>query len=108
MYTMHSIHSRLPCPQWLDCALAALQTLRTSDFAQTADSVPQPYLESPPFSDVPFNLPNVLVPPEPVELDNESGEGPQVKKEEWPKCYIRLFDDDVCSLFDHVTCIDVC
>ncbi|TFK83265.1 cap binding protein 80-PB [Polyporus arcularius HHB13444] len=92
------LHSTKPslehAEEWLDCALAALQTLSASDFAQTADSVPQPYLESPPISDAAFDLPNVLVPPE-VELDTESGGDAQVKKEEWPQCYIRLFDDDV-------------
>ncbi|RPD62077.1 hypothetical protein L227DRAFT_609933 [Lentinus tigrinus ALCF2SS1-6] len=83
--------------EWLDCALAALQTLCASDFATTADSVPQPYLELPPVPDAPFDLPNVLVPPDVVELDTlttESGEDVQVKKEEWPQCYVRLFDDD--------------
>ena len=84
--------------QWLDCALAALQALNTSDFSQTADSVPQPYAEQPPLTEAPFDIPERLVPPESVELDTlttESGEDAQVKKEEWPQCYVRLFDDDV-------------
>ncbi|KAH9894092.1 cap binding protein 80-PB [Cubamyces lactineus] len=84
--------------EWLDCALAALQTLNASDFAQTADSYPQPYLSSPPWTEEPFNLPGVLVPPEVIELDGlttESGEDAQPKKEEWPQCYVRLFDNDL-------------
>ena len=47
-----------------------------------------------------FDLPSVLVPPEIVEVDSletESGEDAQVKKEEWPQCYVRLFEDDVCQ-----------
>lgn len=87
--------------QWLDCALAALQALDGSDFAQTAESVPQPYTESPPLTESLYDLPSVLVPPEIVEVDSlttESGEDAQPKKEEWPQCYIRLFDDDVCRI----------
>ncbi|KAI0662877.1 cap binding protein 80-PB [Cubamyces menziesii] len=84
--------------EWLDCALAALQTLNASDFVQTADSYPQPYLSSPPWTEESFNLPGVLVPPEVIELDGlttESGEDAQPKKEEWPQCYVRLFDNDL-------------
>ncbi|KAI0334935.1 cap binding protein 80-PB [Cubamyces sp. BRFM 1775] len=84
--------------EWLDCALAALQTLNATDFAQTADSYPQPYLSSPPWTEEPFNLPGVLVPPEVIELDGlttESGEDAQPKKEEWPQCYVSLFDNDL-------------
>lgn len=87
--------------QWLDCALAALHVLNGKDFAQIAESVPQPYLESSPLTEVPYDLPSVLVPPEIVEVDNlttESGEDAQVKKEEWPQCYIRLFEDEVRSV----------
>ncbi|KAI0676720.1 cap binding protein 80-PB [Trametes maxima] len=83
--------------EWLDCALAALQTLNSSDFAQTADSYPQPYTEFPPWTQEAFNLPGVLVPPEVIELDGlttESGEDAQPKKEEWPQCYVRLFEND--------------
>ena len=78
--------------------MAALQTLNATDFAQTADSYPQPYLSSPPWTEEPFNLPGVLVPPEVIELDGlttESGEDAQPKKEEWPQCYVSLFDNDV-------------
>ncbi|CDO74178.1 hypothetical protein BN946_scf185043.g229 [Trametes cinnabarina] len=84
--------------EWLDCAVAALQTLNGSDFAQTADSYPQPYLSSPPWIGEPFQLPGVLVPPEVMELDGlqtESGEDAQPQKEEWPQCYVRLFDNDL-------------
>ncbi|KAI0772512.1 cap binding protein 80-PB [Trametes elegans] len=84
--------------EWLDCALAALQTLNGSDFAQTAESYPQPYATATPFTEEPFNLPGVLVPPEVIELDGlttESGEDAQPKKEEWPQCYVRLFDNDL-------------
>ncbi|KAL1939685.1 hypothetical protein VTO73DRAFT_9718 [Trametes versicolor] len=84
--------------EWLDCALAALKTLNGSDFAQTADSYPQPYMVSPPWTEEPFNLPGVLVPPEVIELDGlttESGEDAQPKKEEWPQGYVRLFENDV-------------
>ncbi|KAH9921501.1 cap binding protein 80-PB [Epithele typhae] len=83
--------------EWLDCALAALQTLDGQDFAQTAECVPQPYMESPPFADTPYDLPLVLVPPEVEEetLTTDTGEDAIVKKEEWPRCYVRLFDDDI-------------
>ncbi|KAI0751203.1 cap binding protein 80-PB [Daedaleopsis nitida] len=83
--------------EWLDCALAALQALNANEFSQIADSVPQPYAELPPLSDPPFEIPDVLVPPENIEMDSlttESGEDAQVKKDEWPQCYVRLFDDD--------------
>ncbi|KAI0829290.1 cap binding protein 80-PB [Trametes gibbosa] len=84
--------------EWLDCALAVLQTLNGSGFSQTADSYPQPYLAFPPWSEEPYNLPGVLVPPEVIELDGlttESGEDAQPKKEEWPQCYVRLFENDL-------------
>ncbi|KAI9063483.1 cap binding protein 80-PB [Trametes sanguinea] len=84
--------------EWLDCAVAALQTLNGSDFAQTADSYPQPYLSSPPWTEEPFHLPGVLVPPEVMDLEGlqtESGEDAQPQKEEWPQCYVRLFDKDL-------------
>ncbi|KAI0074461.1 hypothetical protein K474DRAFT_1765807 [Panus rudis PR-1116 ss-1] len=82
----------------LDAALAALQILNSSDFAQTSDSYPLPYkdLEKP--TSTPFELPSVLVPPEVIELDTlstDSGEDALVKKEEWAEFYIRIFDNDV-------------
>ncbi|KZT12669.1 uncharacterized protein LAESUDRAFT_733291 [Laetiporus sulphureus 93-53] len=82
----------------LDSALAALRTLRDSDFAQTPDSFPQPYLDSSEYNGVPFDLPSLLVPPEVIELDGlttDTGEDAQIKKEEWPQYYIRIFDNDV-------------
>lgn len=82
----------------LDAALSALQILNASDFAQTADSFPQPYINAPRPSSPPFELPSVLVPPEVIELDSlstDSGEDALVKKEEWPEFYIRIFDNDV-------------
>ncbi|KAI0922046.1 hypothetical protein AcW2_006852 [Taiwanofungus camphoratus] len=82
----------------LDSALNALKALQGADFAQTADSVPQPYTEFPIFSESPFDLPTVLVPPEVIELDGlttDIGEDAQFKKEEWPQYYVRLFDNDV-------------
>ncbi|KAI0637657.1 cap binding protein 80-PB [Trametes polyzona] len=84
--------------EWLDCALAALQTLNGSDFAQTADSYPQPYTAYPPWAEEPFNLPGVLVPPEVIEIDGLTAE-PEAdaapKKGEWPQCYVRLFENDL-------------
>ncbi|EMD31829.1 hypothetical protein CERSUDRAFT_119399 [Gelatoporia subvermispora B] len=82
----------------LDSAIAALGILEASDFAQTTDTFPQPYVDFPPLESEPFELPSVLVPPEVIELDGlttEDGEDAQVKKEEWPAYYIRLFDNDV-------------
>ncbi|OCH85443.1 cap binding protein 80-PB [Obba rivulosa] len=82
----------------LDSAIAALRILEASDFAQTADTFPQPYADFPPLDAEPFELPSVLVPPEVIELDGlmtEDGEDAQVKKEEWPAYYIRLFDNDI-------------
>lgn len=49
----------------------------------------------------PFDLPLVLVPPEIIELDGlaaDSEEEAQVKKEEWPEYFLRLFDNDVSPL----------
>ena len=83
--------------QILESALAALQTLNSSDFAQTADSFLQPYTHLPAYTDSPFELPSVLVPPEVIELDSlstDSGEDALVKKEEWAEYYLRLFEND--------------
>ncbi|CAL1699455.1 unnamed protein product [Somion occarium] len=82
----------------LDSALATLQILNSSDFSQTAESYPQPYLVAPKPSSAPFELPSILVPPEVIELDSlhtDSGEDALVKKEEWAEFYIRIFDNDV-------------
>ncbi|KAF9821012.1 hypothetical protein IEO21_00989 [Rhodonia placenta] len=82
----------------LDSALAALKVLNESDFAQTADNIPQPYADFPALPDEPFDLPSILVPPEVIELDGlttDTGEDAQVKKEEWPQYFVRLFDADI-------------
>lgn len=80
--------------------MASLRQLEASDFAETATSFCQPYSEFPKLEDVTiFDLPSVLVPPEVIELDglsSESGEDAQVKKEDWPEYFLRLFDNDVC------------
>jgi nuclear cap-binding protein subunit 1 len=84
--------------QILDCAFAVLKTLNSADFANASDNFPQPYLERPPLTTAPFDLPSVLVPPEVIELDGlatDSSEDAQVKKEEWPEYYISLFDNEV-------------
>lgn len=70
---------------------------------ETAISFPRPYSDYPDLdpSAVPFDLPSVLVPPEVIELDGlstDSGEDAQVKKEEWPEYFIRLFDNDASRL----------
>jgi nuclear cap-binding protein subunit 1 len=69
---------------------------------ETANIYPQPYANYPDFDSVDspeFNLPSVLVAPEVIELDGlpaESEAEAQVKKEEWPEFFLRLFDNDVC------------
>ncbi|KAF5372027.1 hypothetical protein D9615_008085 [Tricholomella constricta] len=86
----------------LDTVLYALKALNDSDFTHTADSFPQPYtnLPAPPAELEPFNLPSVLVPPEIIELDAlstdvDAEDTAQVKKEEWPEYFLRLFDNDI-------------
>ncbi|GLB33280.1 putative MIF4G like protein [Lyophyllum shimeji] len=85
----------------LDTVLYALKTLNDSDFSQTTDSFPQPYTNLPEL-DIStishFDLPSVLVPPEVIELEGlstETEEEAQVKKEEWPEYYLRLFDNEI-------------
>ena len=97
----------------METLLTTLRTLSASNFVETAESYPQPYLTHfPPLTEFdPFDLPSVLVPPEVIELDgglsamdtdgagdaveDETGAQSHVKKEEWPEVFIRLFDDDV-------------
>ncbi|KAF8075867.1 armadillo-type protein [Lyophyllum atratum] len=85
----------------LDTALYTLKTLNDSNFSQVTDSFPQPYASFPELdsaSFTPFNLPSVLVPPEIIELDGlsaDSEEEAQVKKDEWPEYFLRLFDNDI-------------
>ncbi|KAF8239499.1 hypothetical protein L208DRAFT_54676 [Tricholoma matsutake] len=85
----------------LDTLLRSLKQLDEFDFAETANIYPQPYANYPSLdsTDSPeFNLPSVLVAPEVIELDGlpaESEEEAQVRKEEWPEFFLRLFDSDI-------------
>ncbi|KAJ7367816.1 MIF4G like-domain-containing protein [Mycena albidolilacea] len=82
----------------LDTVLQALRTLDESDFAETATSFSQPYTTYADPDLTTYDLPSVLVPPEVIELDGlstDSGEEAQVKKEEWPEYFLRLFDNDI-------------
>jgi nuclear cap-binding protein subunit 1 len=85
----------------LDTLLRTLRVLNEGDFTETANSFPQPYATYPDLDSTtlsPFSLPSVLVPPEIIELDGlsaDSEEEAQVKKEEWPEYFLRLFDNDV-------------
>ena len=105
LYLRLDSHSHYASRQLLDSALAVLNALKASEFAQTVDSFAQPYVDFTPFDASPFELPSVLVPPEVIELDGlttEAGEDAQVKKEEWPAYFVRLFDNDVRPSFDRV------
>lgn len=85
----------------LDSALAVLKSSEASEFADPPGSFPQPYLEYDdldPAASPPFELPTILVPPEVIELDglaSDASEDVQVKKEEWPEFWFRLFDNSV-------------
>lgn len=87
--------------QLLESGLAVLKALDSSEFLDPWSSVPQPYLDYPdldPTVSSPFELPSILVPPEVIELDGlatDAGEDAQVKKEDWPEYFFRLFDDTV-------------
>jgi hypothetical protein len=89
--------------QLLDILLSTLNTLKELDFTETANCIPQPYTthqDIDPSILSPYHLPLVLVPPEVIEFDSmsaESGEESQIKKEEWPEFFIRLFPNDVGS-----------
>lgn len=91
----------------LDILLTILQTLDRGDFEETANCLPRPYSEYPEIDTTvlpPYNLPLVLVPPEIIELDalsGDSGEEAQVKKEEWPEFFIRLFGSEVSPDFQN-------
>ncbi|KAJ7895998.1 MIF4G like-domain-containing protein [Mycena olivaceomarginata] len=81
----------------LDTVFRALRTLDESDFAETATSFSQPYTTYADPDLTTYDLPSVLVPPEVIELDGlstDSGEEAQVKKEEWPEYFLRLYDND--------------
>ncbi|TFK43083.1 MIF4G like-domain-containing protein [Crucibulum laeve] len=82
----------------LDTLLSALSTLNENDFADTDNCFPRPYVNFVDLEVEAYNLPSVLVPPEIIELDSlspDSGEDTQVKKEEWPEFYLRLFPNDI-------------
>lgn len=84
----------------LDSLLNALNTLNEGDFAGTTDCIPQPYLrEGATGTGVSkYDLPSVLVPPEIIEVEgitSEAGSEAQIKKEEWPEYYFRIFTSDV-------------
>ncbi|KAJ3864570.1 MIF4G like-domain-containing protein [Lentinula novae-zelandiae] len=81
----------------LDTALVVLKALESSDFV---GPYPRPYSEYPPLDTSTFSefvLPSVLVPPEVIELDGLSTEAEEseIKGEEWPEYFLRLFGDDV-------------
>lgn len=94
LFTYHDV-------QLLENGLAVLKALESSEFLDTWNSVPQPYLDYPdldPTTSSPFELPSILVPPEVIELDGlatDAGEDAQVKKEEWPEYFYGLFDNTV-------------
>ncbi|KAG6375040.1 MIF4G like-domain-containing protein [Boletus reticuloceps] len=85
----------------LESGLAVLKALESSESLDGWNSVSQPYLDYPdldPTVSSPFELPSILVPPEVIELDGlatDAGEDAQVKKEDWPEYFFRLFDTTV-------------
>lgn len=85
----------------------ALGALKESNFEETANCIPQPYQSYPELDSsivVPYDLPLVLVPPEVIEMDSmstDSGEDVQIKKEEWPEFFVRVFANDV-SFFETI------
>lgn len=87
----------------LDSLLTALNTLNEGDFAGTGDCIPQPYLQgAAEIETSKYDLPSVLVPPEIIEVEgmtSETGSEAQIKKEEWPEYYFRIFTTDVSSNF---------
>lgn len=114
-----NFHSYSTTTQLLDAALVTLRVLDSSDFADSLTSFPRPYsdyanldLNVSPL----FDLPSILVPPEIIELDGlstDAGEDAQVKKEEWPEYFQRLFDTSVrmpglcrISTFLHISTAD--
>ncbi|KAJ7590607.1 MIF4G like-domain-containing protein [Mycena floridula] len=84
----------------LEVVLASLKALDITDFVESSESFVRPYSQyadiEPDFSA--FVVPSVLVPPEVIELDGlaaETGEDSQVKKDEWPIYFLRLFENDI-------------
>ncbi|KAJ4471983.1 MIF4G like-domain-containing protein [Lentinula aciculospora] len=81
----------------LATALTTLKALESSGFE---GPFPRPYSEYPPLDTslfTPFGLPLVLVPPEVIELEvlSSEAEESEIKREEWPEYFLRLFGDDV-------------
>ncbi|KAJ3777062.1 MIF4G like-domain-containing protein [Lentinula raphanica] len=81
----------------LDTAINALKALESAGFE---GPYPRPYSGYPPLdisSFTPFSLPSVLVPPEVIELEGLSTEAEEseIKRQEWPEYFLRLFGDDV-------------
>jgi hypothetical protein len=87
----------------------ALRALDSSDFEDSSTSFPQPYSDYAaldPTTSSSFHLPSVLVPPEIIELDGlstDAGEDAQVKREEWPEYFLRLFDTGVRIPYSYAT-----
>lgn len=78
-------------------------SLKDSGFDKTENCVPQPYKNYPSLDSslvVPYDLPLVLVPPEVIEMESmsaDSSEETQIKKEDWPEFFVRVFPNDVSS-----------
>ena len=77
-----------------------MRSLNSSDFEDAENLVPQPYKNYPTPDVMPYDLPLVLVPPEVIEMETLStaSEEVQIKKEDWPEFFIRLFPNDVGDL----------
>ena len=93
----------------LDTAIGVLKTMNDTDFTDASTSFLHPYIsfvkedeDLTPY----FDLPSVLVPPEVIELENLADgsvdNAPVQKNEEWPEYRLRIFDNDVSSLFDSI------
>lgn len=87
----------LKAHQLLDSLLLSVKTLAADNFVEEHETFVRPYLQAPTTAS-PFIIPSVLVPPEVIELDGLTSESPddvQVKKDEWPILFLRLFDNSV-------------
>lgn len=69
--------------------------MKETSFEETSNCVPQPYNDYEDLDLSPYELPLVLVPPEAIELGEGEEEDVQVRKEEWPEYFIRVFPNDV-------------
>lgn len=86
----------------LDMLIMNLEKLNETDYVDIENCIPRPYTVYPPFDPAvfrPYSLPSVLVPPEAMDLE-ESGEM-QVKKDDWPEFFPRLFPTDVSPDFEN-------